>query len=277
MMSDDGAVEVPQTLEGWYILHDMYAVDWGRWRALDRDVRMQIASEATEWLTRAAGVEKGDTCLYSLLTQKGDLMLLHYRASPEAVNQVEFEMRQLRWFDYLRPTGSYLSVIELGLYELMGVVRKRLAEQGIRAGSDEYEQLFEAEMGKQKRRTESRLFRRIPTERYICFYPMNKRRGELANWYTLNLNERRDLMRSHGHIGQRYRDKVTQIIGGSVALDDWEWGVSLHADDALVFKKLVYEMRFDPASAIYAEFGTFTIGIRLQPDQLAPMLAGQLD
>ena len=123
---------------------------------------------------------------------------------------------------------------------------------------------------------EARLYRDIPPQRYICFYPMNKRRGEDKNWYTLPMPERRAMMRSHGRIGHKYHEQVTQVISGSVGLDDWEWGVSLHADDPLVFKKLVYEMRFDPVSAIYAEFGPFYVGLRREPDTLPALLAGKL-
>ena len=153
---------------------------------------------------------------------------------------------------------------------------KRLADQGVHPGSDEYEQYFETEMGKQKRRAEAKLFRDIPEHRYICFYPMSKRRGEQVNWYTLDVEDRRELIRGHGRIGHRYREQVTQVIGGSVGLDDWEWGVSLHADDVLVFKKMIHEMRFDPASALYAEFGSFCVGIRIEPGQMPGLLAGEL-
>jgi chlorite dismutase len=105
---------------------------------------------------------------------------------------------------------------------------------------------------------------------------MDKKRGETHNWYTLAMDERRQLMRGHGMIGRKYAGKVTQIISGSVGLDDWEWGVSLFADDPLVFKKLIYEMRFDAASALYALFGTFYVGIRLQPSDLGAWLSGTL-
>ena len=84
------------------------------------------------------------------------------------------------------------------------------------------------------------------------------------------------MMRNHGRIGHKYADAVTQIIGGSVGLDDWEWGVSLYCDDALIFKKLVYEMRFDPASALFAEFGPFYLGVRVPPEGLPGVLAGRL-
>ena len=84
---------------------------------------------------------------------------------------------------------------------------------------------------------------------------MNKRRGEDKNWYAVPFEERARMMRDHGVIGRHYAGAVNQIISGSIGFDDWEWGVDLFADDPVVFKKLVYEMRFDEASAWYAEFG----------------------
>jgi chlorite dismutase len=116
----------------------------------------------------------------------------------------------------------------------------------------------------------------VPEHRYICFYPMSKRRGETVNWYTLSVEERRNLMRGHGRIGHKYHDCITQIIGGSVGFDDWEWGVSLHSNDALTFKKLIYEMRFDPATSRFAEFGPFYVGIRTAPEDLPALLSGTL-
>ena len=79
-------------------------------------------------------------------------------------------------------------------------------------------------------------------------------------------------MRKHGMIGRQYAGKVKQIITGSVGFDDWEWGVTLFADDALQFKKLVYEMRFDEVSARFGEFGEFFVGNLLSLDKLEQML-----
>ena len=118
----------------------------------------------------------------------------------------------------------------------------------------------------------ARLWPTIPARRYLCFYPMNKRRSGGDNWYQLPIEERRRLMHDHGMVGRRYAGQVTQIISGSVGFDDWEWGVDLFADDPLVFKKLVYEMRFDESSARFAEFGPFLVAIRLAPGDLGKFL-----
>jgi len=95
----------------------------------------------------------------------------------------------------------------------------------------------------------------------FCFYPMSKRRLEGDNWYRLPYEERASLMRGHGEVGRTFRGRVLQLVTGSTGLDDWEWGVTLfgvHPDD---LKACVYEMRFDEASARYAEFGPFWSGI----------------
>ena len=101
---------------------------------------------------------------------------------------------------------------------------------------------------------------------------MNKKREGNDNWYSLTIDERKAMMRKHGMIGRQYAGKVKQIITGSVGFDDWEWGVTLFADDALQFKKLVYEMRFDEVSARFGEFGEFFVGNLLSLDKLDHML-----
>lgn len=271
----DQSSDAPQTLEGYYILHDVVAIDWPRWRGLPEPRRQEIARTAADWLSRAAQIEAGDSAAYSVVTQKGDLMFVHYRRSPEELNRAELSLRHIELYDYLRPTYSFLSVIEISLYELTAIARKKLADAGFRHGTKEYDLEFEQEMERQKTRVQSRLFRKIPEQRYICFYPMNKRRGEQVNWYTLPMEQRREMMRGHGRIGHKYHEQITQIIGGSVGLDDWEWGVSLHSDDPLQFKKLVHEMRFDPASALYAEFGPFYVGLGASAENLTALLAGR--
>jgi len=131
-------------------------------------------------------------------------------------------------------------------------------------------------MARQRERVKGRLFPEIPKRRHVCFYPMNKRRGETKNWYSEPIQRRAEMMREHGFIGRRFAGEVTQIISGSIGYDDWEWGVDLFADDPLVFKKLIYEMRFDEASAWYAEFGPFYTGLQFSPQELPKFLAGEV-
>ncbi len=259
----------PVTLEGWYALHEMYALDWPRWKTLAASEQDAVAGEAAQLLQRQADSSEGHSACWTLLTQKGDLCLMHWRRDLEALRRVEVAIQQTRLADYLRPTYSYLSVIELGTYELSGHARTTVERRGLVAGSDEFEAAVRAEM---ERMARPRLFPDVPARRYMSFYPMSKRRGEQVNWFDLPSSERADLMRGHGLIGRKYAGQVIQVISGSVGLDDWEWGVTLFADDPLVFKKLIYEMRFDPASSRYALFGPFYVGIRFAPAALGEVL-----
>jgi chlorite dismutase len=161
------------------------------------------------------------------------------------------------------------------MYEMTGKIHEQLGAKH-KAGSDEFESAFDAEMETQRLRVMNRLFLDVPQARYVCFYPMNKRRGEKDNWYSESFGRRASMMREHGMIGRHYSGKVTQVISGSIGYDDWEWGVDLFAPDPITFKKLIYEMRFDEASARFAEFGPFYTGLQFSPPGLADFLDGEV-
>ena len=257
------------TLEGWYVLHTIYGVDWPAWNALAESDRDEIAGEAASVLETQARPADGQSAYFTMLGQKGDLCCLHWRPDLEALRREETAFERTRLRTYLRPTYSYLSVIELGTYELTGHAAAMLERRGLVAGSEGYDAALRAEL---ERLARPRLYPEVPPRRYLCFYPMSKRRGEEVNWFDLPAGERAALMRGHGEIGRKYAGQVVQVISGSVGLDDWEWGVTLFADDPLVFKKLIYEMRFDPASSRYALFGPFYVGIRFAPTALGEVL-----
>jgi chlorite dismutase len=207
-----------------------------------------------------------------MLGHKGDLLFVHFRRNFEELNQAQLALARLRLSDYLEPATSYLSMIELGLYESTSDTYKGLIDKGIKPHSEEWKREVEAVQERHRKAMAPRLWPEIPAARYICFYPMDRRRGELKNWYQETMSERQRMMKEHGLIGRRYAGEVRQIITGSIGFDDWEWGVDLFADDPLVFKKLIYEMRFDEVSAVYALFGTFYIGLRVPAAGLAEIL-----
>jgi chlorite dismutase len=103
---------------------------------------------------------------------------------------------------------------------------------------------------------------------------MDKRRNVGQNWYSLPISDRASLMVEHGNTGRRYAGRISQIISGSVGMDDWEWGVTLFAVDPLDLKALVTEMRYDEVSALYAEFGSFWVGHRIPVELVVEELAG---
>ncbi len=267
------------TLEGSYVLHQFFRFDWRAWRATAAEERERIAADGVEVLAgleRAGADAPGRSALFSELGHKGDLILVHFRESLEALNQVELDLAQTELYDYLTPVHSYVSVVELGLYESSRKTYEAAAAKGFEAHSAEWNAEIAASLKRGAEAMAPRLFPAVPDAKYLCFYPMDRKRGEQVNWYTVPFAERQRMMHEHGTIGRRYAGEVKQIITGSIGMDDWEWGVDLFADDAVVFKKLIYEMRFDEVSAVYALFGQFFIGVRLPMEKLANWLEGKL-
>jgi hydrogen peroxide-dependent heme synthase len=267
---------VPLTTEGYSVLHQMMRFRRTAWRVLPEAERAAIAEEASSLLAAMEQNSGGQSALYSLIGHKGDLMFVHFRESFADLNQAELKLANLRLSDYLEPMSSYLSIIELGLYDSTVKIYKELTDQGIEPHSDQWKAEIECKLGRHREAMRPRLFPEIPTHRYISFYPMDRRRGEDKNWYKLPIEERARQMNEHGLIGRRYAGEVKQIITGSIGFDDWEWGVDLFADDPLVFKKLIYEMRFDEVSAVYALFGHFYLGVRCPALGLDRLLSGEL-
>jgi hydrogen peroxide-dependent heme synthase len=268
----------PLTVEGSAVLHQMFRFRWREWRALPGWQRERMTHEVIGVLQPMEGGERdghpNQSAIYSQLGHKGDLLLIHFRDSLEDLNRSELELARLEFFDYLEPRHSYVSVIELGLYESSAKAYAALQEKGVEPYSPEWNEEIKQVLSRQAGAMAPRLFPSVPPAKYLCFYPMDKKRGETVNWYAASMAERQRMMHDHGMIGRRYADDVRQIITGSIGFDDWEWGVDLFADDPLVFKHLIYEMRFDEASALYAAFGPFYIGVRLPAEQLPRWLNG---
>jgi hydrogen peroxide-dependent heme synthase len=257
-------------------LHQMFRFRRQEWRKLSASQKQEIAAEAADVLARMEQTPDGQSALFSLFGHKGDLLLVHFRNSFAQLKSAELQIANLRLSDLLEPTTSYLSVVELGLYESSVKTYRQLLEQGAEPDSPEWKAVIEETLKRQTDAMRPRLYPQIPAARYICFYPMDRRRGEEKNWYQLPIEERQRQMEDHGMVGRKYAGIVKQIITGSIGFDDWEWGVDLFADDPLEFKKLIYEMRFDEVSAVYALFGTFYVGVRCPASGLGELLEGRL-
>ncbi len=270
---------VPLTLEGSAVLHQFFRFDWARWRQTPESDRARIAAEAVaaiQKLERPAAGKPAQTALFSQLGHKGDLILVHFRESFEALNQVELDLAQFALYDYLELRHSYVSVVELGLYESSRKTWEAAAAKGLTQHTPEWDTDVKASLERAATAMAPRIYPAVPDAKYLCFYPMDRKRGEQVNWYTVPFADRQRMMHEHGLIGRRYGDVVKQIISGSIGMDDWEWGVDLFADDPVVFKKLIYEMRFDEVSAVYALFGQFYLGLRQPIENLDSWLAGKL-
>jgi chlorite dismutase len=264
----------PLTLDGSYILHQMFRLRWTAWRALGDSQKKHVVAQALTTFGAMEENKREPTGLFSMLGHKGDLMIVHFRKTLDELNSAELTVARSEISEYLEPATSYVSVVELGLYEASVKLYGELTARGLQPGTGEWNKEVEAELARQRQAAAPRLWPEIPQRRYLCFYPMNKFRGETKNWYSQPIAERQRMMREHGMIGRHYAGRVTQIISGSIGFDDWEWGVDLFADDPLVFKKLVYEMRFDEASAVYGLFGTFYVGLRFPATRLESLFEG---
>lgn len=265
----------PETLEGWYALHQIYRSPRGSQKnhaAFIEDVARSTLSAANAELSAAVQPDAGEsrrgwTCAARLIGSSGDLMLVHFRHSLDAIARAQ---------DCILGTAlgamdisySFLSVTEAGLYHLTAQLARDAEKRGGSVGDEEYARALRARTEEERNspHVTRRLYPEIPADMpYVCFYPMSKRRNEGQNWYALSLEERSRLMQAHGTTGRRYAGRVQQIITGAIGLDAWEWGVTLFARDPLDFKKLVTDMRFDEVSARYAEFGDFFVGKVISP------------
>lgn len=253
--------EAPPTEEGWYALHDFRSIRWDEWTAASEREQSSSITDGRAYLADASEVvdaEAGASVLYAVLGHKADILLIHLRPSLAALEQLERAFEQTGLSRFTEQVHSYVSVTEVS-----GYTSQEFFEEG------------ESEDQGLENYFNMRLYPTIPDAEYVCFYPMNKRRDQEHNWYDLAFEDRAEFMESHGEIGRRYAGKVTQMITGSVGFDDWEWGVTLWANDPAMFKRLLYEMRFDPSTSKFAEFGRFFIGRSLGVDSLGAYLAGE--
>jgi hydrogen peroxide-dependent heme synthase len=264
---------VPLTIEGAWLLHQIFTFT-PEWYRISHPERRILLGEVADTLRSWDAAEEGQSRMYSVVGHKGDLMFVHRRDEPQQTHLAELELSRLSIAKFWKQTHSYFSVVELGLYESSVKTFRALREKGIEPHTPEWDAAIAETLQRQKEAMGVRLRPELPPRRCICFYPMDRLRGETRNWYSAPIEDRQRMMHEHGLVGRRYADEVKQIISGSTGLDDWEWGVDLFADDPAVFKRIIYEMRFDEASAVYGKFGAFFIGFHVPPDQTMDLLLG---
>jgi hydrogen peroxide-dependent heme synthase len=248
-------MESVELSQGWGVLHLFFTVDRARAEGDPRAGKRVL--DAVESLER----DGHQALLFAVLGHKADLGVM--ALGPDLARLQGFQ-RELSTAP-LALVDSYVSMTELSEYtSTEDDERARLeSEEGLVGAAQEASLAAWRERMAQYR--EHRLHPRLPLKRAICFYPMSKRRAPGANWYSLPFDVRKRLMAGHARVGRSYSGRVLQLITGSTGLDDWEWGVTLLADDPVALKEIVYEMRFDTVSAEYAEFGPFVTGLVAEP------------
>lgn len=242
--------------EGWGVLHLFYTVD--RKRAAAEPGAAKQVLDAVEALER-----DGHQALVSAtLGHKADLGIM--ALGPDLARLQAFQA-ELAAIPALTLATSFVSLTEISEYQSTEEQeRERLAQH---EGLDEaaIEARLEAWRMRMAKYREDKLHPCLPIKRLLCFYPMAKRRRGKVNWYQLPFEERRRLMGGHARVGMTYAGRVLQLITTSFAFDDWEWGVTLLADDPVALKDILYEMRFDEVSAVYSDFGPFIVGLLSEP------------
>ena len=250
-------VEPLEASTGWGVLHLFYRVDLAR-----ADEEPGGAKHVLDALARLTGDGTHQALTFVVLGHKADLGIM--AVGPDLARLAVFEQDLRR--APLDPTWSYVSLTEQSEYAATeDDERARLAaDEGITdpAAMDERLAVWRDRITHYR---EQRVHPRLPAKRAICFYPMSKRRAGADNWFALDFATRKQLMAGHARVGRTYTGRVLQLITGSTGIDDWEWGVTLLADDPGALKDIVYEMRFDEVSTRYADFGPFYTGLVLEP------------
>jgi chlorite dismutase len=259
----------PETLEGWYVLHQIFRVDRALLREYGGGSMAALATSATRALEELRQPSGGGwSALFEVIGSEADVMLVHFRPTLDEIAVAQRRLASEEVAGVLDPVYTFLSVTEAGLYHVTAELARSAAARGGAVGDEQYQAELTERVQAERASVHARrrLYPPFPAELpYVCFYPMSKRRAEGQNWYALTLDERSRLMQAHGTTGRRYAGRVQQVISGAIGLDAWEWGVTLFARDPLDFKKLVTEMRFDEVSARYAEFGEFYVGKIAEP------------
>ena len=238
---------------GWGVLHLYYRVD--RTRAEREPGGAKRIVDAVESLERDAH----QVLVQAVLGHKADVAVM--ALGPDLARLHAFQQELL--LAPLEPVYSYVSLTELSEYTSTEDDERGRLEREEALSGDALEERLATWRERMAHYQEQRLHPQLPAKRLLCFYPMAKRRTVGANWYELPFDERKRIMGGHARVGRTYAGRILQLITGSTGLDDWEWGVTLLADDPVAIKEIVNEMRFDEASATYAEFGPFYVGMVL--------------
>ena len=268
-MSEPASPLVPR--EGWHVMHLFYHIDHGQWQILDDSEKREAKTAFTELVQEIRTTPDTQLLTSTVATPKADLGFMLLTPDLQVANTFEKRLTLSLGIDVLTPVYSYLSQTERSEYT---TTKEQYAEEtlkseeGLEEGSTEFETKLAEFDERMSHYLEHRLHPVLPDWPTICFYPMSKRRQGEDNWYALGYEERRNLMKGHATTGRKYSGRILQLITGSTGLDDAEWGVTLLAKDTCDIKDIVYEMRFDPVSVRYGEFGDFYIGMQMPLDEI---------
>jgi len=255
--------------EGWHSLHLYYLVNQAALSQLTIDDRQYGVGQLKEILDPNGA--NAPSRLQSFVTSghRADFGLFLLDKDPLKLDAVKQAIRSSKLGTALIPTASFVSITEVSEYvPTVEQYAAKLVATGTNVDDPSYPAKVKAYENRLPMMNKQRLYPEAPEWPVICFYPMNKIRHPNANWYQLPFSERSALMAEHATSGIKFAGKVSQLITASTGFDDWEWGVTLWSRTPEYIKEIVYTMRFDTASARYAEFGPFYIGYMMSPEEV---------
>ncbi|HEY1600320.1 MAG TPA: hydrogen peroxide-dependent heme synthase [Pirellulales bacterium] len=272
-MSHAPAAEAPEIslspVEGWHCSHLYYRFDRGVLAGMHADDLRAGRQELVALLDPSAAAAPQRLQTSIVAGHKADFGLMLLDPSPLVLDSVHQRVLASRLGPAIEPTYSFVSLTEVSEYvPTVEQYGQRLVEEGEVADSPTYKAKLKAYESREVMMRRQRLTPDMPPWPNTCFYPMNKKRKVGENWFLLDFAERSRLMAEHGRSGMKFGGRVTQLITASVGLDDWEWGVTLWARNPAFLKEIVYTMRFDEASARYAEFGPFYTSYVTTPGEM---------
>jgi chlorite dismutase len=247
-----------------------FHVEQAQWSLFSDEEKLEAKTNLAELVQEIRSTDSSQLLTFSMVTPKADIGFMLLTDDLHKANRFEKQLYRALGPDVLTPVYSYLSLTELSEYTTTEeqYAADLTRDEGIAAGSPEMETKLEEFRKRMAKYNSDRLYPNMPDWPVFCFYPMSKRRNENQNWYHLDYEARRKLMAGHARVGRTFAGRVRQLITGSTGLEEWEWGVTLFSHNTQDIKEIVYEMRFDEVSAIYAEFGDFYIGLQLPLDEL---------
>lgn len=247
--------------EGWGVLHLFLSVDHQAVGTLPDGAGEALAGLLDDL------ADEVQLHVFSVPGHKADIMLVALDEDLGCLRRLQTRLLASAAGPALSLTWSYVSLTEGSEYtSTPEQYRQELAGKGV--AEPDLERRVAEFADRMAKYTDDKLHPRMPDWPVACFYPMSHRRAGEDNWYSLPFDERKRLMHDHGRSGRAYTGRVIQLVSGSTGLDDWEWGVTLFAHDVADLKHIVYQLRYDEASARFAEFGPFVVGLRRSATEL---------
>lgn len=262
--------------EGWHVLHLFFHLNQTVWSQLSDEDQLDAGKNLKRTIQSIRAHKDTQLLCFSMVGPKADIGFMLLTPDLQDIDTFGKLLSQSLGPDGLVPAYSYLSMTELSEYTTPESEFKQelIEKENLAEGSE----AFEARLGEWRSRmakyNHDRLYPNMPDWQVMCFYNMNKRRNVEQNWYASDFETRRKLMGGHARVGRQWAGKVRQLITGSTGLDEAEWGVTLFAHTTFDIKGIVYQMRFDEVSAVYADFGDFYIGIQLPLSELLNRVLG---